>query len=70
MCLGPLQFRLRDGVWNTGAHVFVKRTTSHISRFWRRAIRLGRDESGLSTIEFVVWTPLFMALILFAFDVA
>lgn len=32
--------------------------------------RLGKDESGLSTIEFVVWTPLFMALILFAFDVA
>ena len=53
-----------------GKAVCGEPTTSILVRARRRAAAFRKDASGLSTIEFVVWTPLFLALIMLAFDIA
>jgi Flp pilus assembly protein TadG len=42
--------------------------SAFLSRIRRRASRLGRDESGFSTVEFVIIFPLFLAIFLASFE--
>jgi len=42
--------------------------SAFLARIRRRASRMGRDESGYSTVEFVIIFPLFLAMFLASFE--